>query len=36
MKGNQEAAGTYFYVLIAQGEDGYRYEEKGAVILIRE
>ncbi len=36
MKGNQEAAGTYFYVLTAQGEDGYRYEEKGAVILIRE
>jgi len=36
MKGNQEAAGTYFYVLTAQGKDGYRYEEKGAVILIRE
>ena len=36
MKGNEEAAGTYFYVLTAQGEDGYRYEEKGAVILIRE
>jgi gliding motility-associated-like protein len=36
LKGNDELAGTYFYVLTAQGEDGYRYDEKGAVILIRE
>ena len=36
LKGNEELAGTYFYVLTAQGKDGYRYEEKGAVILIRE
>ncbi|MBC8266636.1 MAG: gliding motility-associated C-terminal domain-containing protein, partial [Flavobacteriales bacterium] len=36
LKGNDELAGTYFYVLKAQGKDGYRYEEKGAVILIRE
>jgi gliding motility-associated-like protein len=36
LKGNEELAGTYFYVLTAQGKDGYRYEEKGALILIRE
>ena len=36
LKGNDELAGTYFYVLTAQGEDGYRYEEKGAIILLRE
>ncbi|OUV72801.1 MAG: hypothetical protein CBC83_06395 [Flavobacteriales bacterium TMED123] len=36
LKGNDELAGTYFYVLTAQGKDGYRYEEKGALILIRE
>ena len=36
LKGDDELAGTYFYVLTAQGKDGYRYEEKGAVILIRE
>ena len=36
LKGNDELAGTYFYVLTAQGKDGYRYEEKGAVILMRE
>ena len=36
LKGNDELTGTYFYVLTAQGKDGYRYEEKGAVILIRE
>ncbi|MEE2700312.1 MAG: gliding motility-associated C-terminal domain-containing protein, partial [Bacteroidota bacterium] len=36
LKGNDELAGTYFYVLTAQGKDGYRYEEKGAIILIRE
>jgi gliding motility-associated-like protein len=36
LKGNEELAGTYFYVLTAKGKDGYRYEEKGALILIRE
>jgi gliding motility-associated-like protein len=36
LKGNDELAGTYFYVLTAQGKDGYRYEEKGAIILLRE
>ena len=36
LKGDDELGGTYFYVLTAQGEDGYRYEEKGALILIRE
>ena len=36
LKGNEQLAGTYFYVLTAQGKDGYRYEEKGAIILLRE
>ena len=36
LQGNEQLAGAYFYVLIAQGKDGYRYEEKGALILIRE
>jgi gliding motility-associated-like protein len=36
LKGNEALAGTYFYVLTAQGKDGYRYEEKGSLILIRE
>ena len=36
LNGNKELAGTYFYVLTAQGKDGYRYQEKGALILIRE
>ena len=36
LKEHDELTGTYFYVLTAQGKDGYRYEEKGAVILIRE
>ena len=35
LTGEEEIKGTYFYVLKGQGQDGYRYEEKGTIILIK-
>ena len=27
--------GVYFYVLVAEGEDGYYYDQKGSITLLR-
>ena len=33
--GNNLPEGVYFYVLVAQGEDGHYYEYKGSITLLR-
>ena len=33
--GNNVAEGVYFYVLVAKGEDGYYYDHKGTITLLR-
>ena len=33
--GNDVPEGVYFYVLVAEGEDGYYYDQKGSITLLR-
>jgi gliding motility-associated-like protein len=33
--GSEVSEGVYFYVLISEGEDGYYYERKGSITLLR-
>jgi len=35
MNGDALPEGVYFYVLVAEGEDGYHYEHKGSITLLR-